>query len=283
MAQAKQDIIDRENKTWSSVAEGWKKHDEQLKKSGEPVTQRLIEVAAIQAGHRVLDIASGTGEPAIPMAQLVGETGFVVGTDLSDDMLAVAREKAHQLSVTNIEFHRVDGETLAFDPESFNATTMRWGLMFMPEPEKILGQIHGLLKDEGRIAVACWAEPERNPFFTHIMGILMKYMDVPKPPEGAPGVFAFANPDRLTQTLAQSGFRDVEIEDLEVTMFEADSGEEYWQMMVDIAGPITQLVQQMDNQTRDTFIRDVIDSVDAQRQGDKVRMRGTTWIAHGRK
>ena len=126
MTQAKQDIIDREYKTWSSVAKGWKKHDERLKQSGEPVTQRLIELAAIKAGHRVLDIASGTGEPAIPMAQLVGETGFVVGTDLSDDMLTVARDKARQLNITNIEFHRVDGEILAFDPESFNATTMRF-------------------------------------------------------------------------------------------------------------------------------------------------------------
>jgi ubiquinone/menaquinone biosynthesis C-methylase UbiE len=283
MTQAKQDIIDREHKTWSSVAEGWKKHDVSLKQSGEPVTQRLIELAAIKTGDRILDIASGTGEPAIPMAQLVGETGFVVGTDLSDDMLIVARDKARQLNVTNIEFHRVDGETLAFEPESFDATTIRWGLMFMPEPENILSQIHGLLRNEGSIAVACWAEPERNPFFTHIMSILMKYMEVPQPSEGAPGVFAFADPDRLIQTLTQSGFRHVDIEDLEVTMFEADSGEEYWQMMEGIAGPITQLVQQMESQTRETFIRDVIDSVDAQKQGGKVRMRGTTWIAHGRK
>lgn len=283
MTQAKQDIIDREHKTWSSVAEGWKRHDARLKQSGEPVTHRLIELAAIKAGNRILDIASGTGEPAIPMAQHVGETGFVVGTDLSGDMLAVARDKAVQLNVTNIEFHRVDGETLSFDPDSFDAATIRWGLMFMPEPEKILKQVRGLLRDEGRIAVACWAEPERNPFFTHVMAILMKYMEVPKPSEGAPGVFAFANPDRLTQTLTQGGFRHVDIEDLEVVMFEADSGEEYWQMMEDMAGPITQLVQQMDSQTRNAFIADVIDSVDAQKQDGKVRMKGTTWIAHGRK
>lgn len=283
MTQQKQDIIDREHKTWSSVADGWKKHDARLKLSGEPVTQRLIELVAIKEGDRVLDIASGTGEPAIPMAQLVGEAGFVVGTDLSDDMLAVARDKARQLNVSNIEFHRVNGETLSFDPGTFDATTIRWGLMFMPEPENILSQIHGLLRDEGSIAVACWAEPERNPFFTHVMSILMKYMEVPKPPEGAPGVFAFANPHRLTQTLTHSGFRHVDIEDLEVTMFEADSGEEYWQMMEDMAGPITQLVQQMDSQTRNAFISDVIDSVEAQKQDGKVRMKGTTWIAHGRK
>jgi len=283
MTQAKQDILDREHKTWSSVAEGWKKHDARLKESGEPVTNRLIELAAIKVGHRVLDIASGTGEPAIPAAQLVGESGFVVGTDLAEDMLAVARDKAHQLNVNNIEFHRVDGDILPFEAESFDAATIRWGLMFMPEPENILNQVRGLLRDEGHIAVACWAEPERNPFFTHVMSILMKYMDVPKPPEGAPGVFAFANPDRLTQTLSQCGFHHVDIEDLEVTMFEADSGEEYWQMMEDMAGPITLLLEQMDNQTRGAFVKDVIESLDAQKQNGKVIMKGTTWIAHGRK
>ncbi len=278
-----QDIINREHKTWSSVAAGWKKHDARLRESSEPVTLRMLELIALKEGDQVLDIASGTGEPAIPAALRVGDSGFVIGTDLADDMLDIAREKARQQNVSNIEFRCVDGKTLDFDPESFHAITIRWGLMFMPEPENTLQQIHRVMKDNARIAVACWAEPERNPFFTHAMTTLMKHMEVPQPPPGSPGVFAFANPDRLTQALTDSGFNNVEVEDLAVTMFEADSGEEYWGMMEDMAGPIVQLMKQMDEESRNAFVKDVIDSANAQKKDGKVRMTGTTWIAHGRK
>lgn len=278
-----QDVIDREHKTWSSVAAGWKKHDARLRESTEPVTQRMLELIAIKEGDQILDIASGTGEPAIPAAQRVGETGFVIGTDLADDMLDIARDKAAQQNVSNIEFRCVDGESLDFEPESFHATTIRWGLMFMPEPENILGQVHRVMKDDARIAVACWAQPERNPFFTHAMMTLMKHMEVPQPPPGSPGVFAFADPNRLTQTLMDSGFKNVEVEDLAVTMFEADSGEEYWGMMEDMAGPIVQLMKQMDETSQAAFVKDVIDSANAQKVDGKVRMTGTTWIAHASK
>ncbi len=278
-----QDVIDREHKTWSSVAAGWRKHDARLRESSEPVTQRMLELAKIKTNDYVLDIASGTGEPAIPAAQIVGESGYVIGVDLADDMLDIDRDKAQQQNVSNIEFRCVDGKTLDFEPETFHATTIRWGLMFMPEPVDMLQQVRRVLKDDGRITVACWAQPERNPFFTHAMTTLMKYMDVPQPPPGSPGVFAFADPDRLTQTLTDSGFQNVEIEDLAVTMFEADSGEEYWEMMEDMAGPIVQLMKQMDDENRTAYIKDVIDSANAQKIDGKVRMTGTTWIAHGRK
>ena len=278
-----QDIIDRENKTWSSVAKGWKKHDKRLRESSEPVTQRMLELAAIKTGNRVLDIASGTGEPAIPAAQRVGDSGFVIGTDLAEDMLAIARDKALHEKIANIEFRCVDGKILDFESESFHATTIRWGLMFMPDPENILRQVHRVLKKDGHISVACWAEPERNPFFTHAMTILMKHMEVPQPPPGSPGVFAFADPNRLTQALTDCGFQNVEIEDLAVTMFEADSGEEYWEMMEDMAGPIVQLMKQMDEKKRTSYIKDVIDTANAQKKDGKVQMVGTTWIAHAHK
>ena len=128
-----QEIKDREHRTWSGVAAGWRKNDEQLRQNADPVTQRMLELAGLAEGHWVLDIASGTGEPAIPAAHRVGPSGKVVGTDLVDEMLTIAREKARQQNIKNIEFHCVDGDTLAFDPDSFHAATSRWGLMFMPE------------------------------------------------------------------------------------------------------------------------------------------------------
>jgi len=278
-----QEIKNREHKTWSEVAEGWRKNDEQLRQNAEPVTQRMLDLATIKNGDWVLDIASGTGEPAIPAAQRVGPSGKVIGTDLSDDMLNVARDKAKQQQVDNIEFHCVDGETLPFEVNTFHAATIRWGLMFMPDPVSCLRLAHSVLKDDARVVVSCWAEPERNPFFTHIMSILGQFMELPQLPAGAPGVFAFADPNRLVNVIKESGFQDIEIEDLSVDMVVADSGEEYWTIMEGLAGPIVQLMKQLDKETKAKFAQAVIDSANALKQGDKLRMTGTTWIAHARK
>ena len=220
-----QDVIDREQRTWRNVSEGWRKNDAQLRENADGVTQRMLDLAGLKEGSWMLDIASGTGEPALPAAHRVGTSGQVIGTDLVDEMLAVARDKAKEQQLSNIEFRTVDGKGLDFDTARFDAVTSRWGLIFIPEPQAFLKLIHGVLKDDGRVVLACWAEPERNPFFTHAMSILMKHMEVPKPPAGAPGVFAFAERERLENTLRDSGFRNIDIEDLSFNMIQVDSGE----------------------------------------------------------
>jgi len=278
-----QDIIDREHHTWRSVSDGWRKNDSQLRDNAGCVTQRMLDLANIGDGHSVLDIASGTGEPAIPAAHRVGEAGRVIGIDLVDEMLAIARDKAQAQNLKNVEFQTVDGKGLDFDAESFDAVTCRWGLMFMPEPQTILQEIHHVLKDSGQLVVACWAEPERNPFFTHAMSILMKHMEVPKPAPKAPGVFAFADREHLADTLLDSGFQSVTIEDISFNMIEVSSGEEYWQMMKELAGPIVQLTKQMDQATYDAFSEEVIASANALKQGDTLSMVGTSWIARASK
>lgn len=153
----KLELKEHERKTWSAVAEGWRRQDKLLRKGSAPVTERMLDLAGIDAGHWVLDIASGTGEPAISAARRVGDTGKVIGTDLVEEMLCVAREKVLQENLNNIEFRCVDGEALEFESDSFDAITIRWGLMFMPEPEACLSRVYRLLKSNGRIVAAYWS------------------------------------------------------------------------------------------------------------------------------
>lgn len=275
------ELKDRERKTWALVAEGWRRRDGLLRKGAAPVTERMLELARIGAGHSVLDIASGTGEPAISAAQLVGDEGSVIGTDLIEDMLFFAREKAELAGLKNIEFKCMDGEELAFEPNTFNAVTCRWGLMFMPQPEKCLERVHSLLKEDGRIVTACWASPDRNPFVMVAMKVLGKYMDLPKPPPGTPGIFSFADPGRLVGVLESSGFSDIKIEEKEIDVMVVEDGAAYWEAISDLAGPVMMLVNQLDNKTRATFERDVVETADAMKEGEDLRMSGTTWIASG--
>jgi len=277
------ELKQRERSAWASVADGWKRRDELLKKGAAPVTARLLELAGISAGQRVLDIASGLGEPAIPAAQRVGPDGHVCGIDLVEEMLNHARDKAARAGVTNIEFICVDGETLDFEAAHFDAATCRWGLMFMPEPETCLRLAHGTMKDEARFATATWAAPDKNPFVGLLMQTLGKYMELPQPPPGTPGIFALADPDRLCGLLASAGFRDIELEEMEIDVVEVEDGKAYWDAMSDLAAPVMTLVKQLDDETRETFIADVIAAADALKQGDTMCMRGTTWLAAGSK
>ncbi|GMQ99754.1 MAG: class I SAM-dependent methyltransferase [Zetaproteobacteria bacterium] len=273
------ELKERERSNWSSVAEGWRRRDELLRKGAAPVAERMLELSGISSGSRLLDIASGTGEPAISAAQIVGESGKVIGTDLVDEMLAVAREKATRMNLDNIEFHCIDAETLDFTAGSFDAVTIRWGLMFMPEPRACLTAAHKALKQDGRISLACWAAPEKNPFVGVLMKTLSKYMDIPVPPPGAPGIFAFADPDRLQDALASAGFRNIALEEMAIDVVEVEDGRAYWEAISDLAAPVMALVRQLDEPTRLNYIDEVIKVADALKQGTTLCMRGVTWIA----
>jgi ubiquinone/menaquinone biosynthesis C-methylase UbiE len=272
---------ENERKSWASVAPGWQRRDELLKNGAAAVTERMLTLASIDKGHRVLDVASGTGEPAIPAAVRVGEQGRVIGTDFADEMLAIARDKAAKHQLTNIEFRCMDGETLQFTEPTFDAATIRWGLMFMPDPQSCLRKVYRLLKNDGKIVIACWASPERNPFLSVFLASLKRHTEIPTTPPNTPGIFAFAEPARLSGLLAECGYIDVSIEEMEINIMDVADGSAYWQTMQDLAGPLMRLVEKLDAQAREAFVQDLIQTADALRRNDRLRLPGTTWIATG--
>src|SRR5262245_28293285 len=117
------DEKEAQQEAWSFAAAGWSTWDEVLVRSRMPITVRMLELGGIGPGDRVLDIASGTGEPALDAAVAVGPSGSVVGTDLSEPMLTVAREKARRQGLQNVVFRQVDGEKLDVEPRSVDVVT----------------------------------------------------------------------------------------------------------------------------------------------------------------
>lgn len=273
------EIKKRVHDNWASAADGWRRRDALLRAGAAPVSSRMLELAAIGPASRLLDIASGTGEPAISAARVVGPSGHVTGTDLVDEMLAVARDKVASEGLDNINFQCVDAEELAFEPASFDAVTIRWGLMFMPEPGACLDRAYRALKPGGRISLACWAAPSDNPFVGMLIETLSNYMEVPKPPPGAPGIFAFADPDRLRSVITSAGFKNVALEDMTINVIEVADGRAYWEAMSDLAAPVMALVAQLDEARRLNYIDEVIKVADGLKQGESLRVTGTTWIA----
>ena len=276
-------IKQQQQEQWSRSAAGWRKHDERLRQTTAPVTRRLLELAAIGPGMRVLDIASGTGEPALPVAAVVGPQGFVLLTDFSQEMLDVARDKAQAQGLGNVDFRRVDGEEVDAEPQSFDAVLCRWGLMFMPEPVRCLQAAHRALKPGGRMAVAVWGPPQLNPFFTIPVGVLRNYVDIPPPDPDAPGVFAFADRNKLASVLTQAGFRDVQVEDLELTMADFGSGREYAEYLTEVAGPVGTMLRQVPEDQRQKALEGIAAAAAGGDPAGSVSLSGYALLASGTK
>lgn len=274
---------EREVAGWTATAAGWNRHHAFFERYTAPVSEALIRKAGIRPGMRVLDIACGTGHPALAIAERVGPAGSVLGTDLVEPVVAFARERAREAGLTNVEFRRVDGEALDVPPASFDAVTMRWGIMFMPSPVEAMKGAYAALKPGGRIALAAWGPPERNPFAMIAMGVIRRRLNAPPPPPATPGIFAFADPDRLRAVIEAGGFRDVEVEPLDLVAGEYASGEEYWAFMRDIAAPINALYQQLPPADRPDVDAEICAAAERHRAGGKIVVWGTSWIAAGRK
>ena len=270
----------RELASWNNVAAGWAKHTPTISKLFSPVNERMFELVNLAPKQRVIDIACGAGDPAIPAAQRVGRLGRVWAVDFSDDMVGYAAQRANGLGLTNVDFQTVDGEILEVPGAIFDVCTLRWGLMFMPEPERCLAAAHAALLETGKIVLTCWAGPEKNPWAAIPMSIIKQYVDVPPPAPGATGIFSFADPERIRAVMQSAGFRNIHIEAFELLAADADSGEEFFTMVREIAGPVASLLAKVPENARAKLNLEIAREVEAASSvKGRVCLPGVTWIA----
>jgi enediyne biosynthesis protein CalE5 len=228
---------------WNSAAGGWKKWAPLIDKGAGLVSERLVELARIRPGHRVLDVAAGYGEPALAAARRVGPDGEVVATDIAAEMLAYGRERAEAAGVESIRFIESDAASLDFPEGSFDAALSRWGIIFEPEPEATAARIRTFLKPGSRMAIASWGPIDRVPMFALTFGTVMERLQVPPPPPGTPGPLARPTPEALTALLEGGGFSSVEVDEIDV-VFDFASPDEFVTCMREIAPPITAVLSQ---------------------------------------
>jgi len=176
---------------------------------GAGVTEAIVQLAAARLGMRVLDLACGTGEPAISLASQVGVEGQVVGIDINSELLEVARGRAQQRSLNNIEFRQADAHALPFSPESFDLVTSRFGVMFFDDSARALGESRRVLRSQGRIALLAWG-PFEQPYFLSTMAVVRRHVTVSTLQPGTLNMFRFSQPGSLTVALKQAGFTRVE-------------------------------------------------------------------------
>jgi ubiquinone/menaquinone biosynthesis C-methylase UbiE len=223
---------------WASVAKGWEKWWKTIEVGADNVSHRLIELAEIKSGSRVLDIATGIGDPAITAARKVGSSGRVLATDISPQMLSIAKQRAISLGLHHvIEFKEGDAETIELPTSTFDAVLCRWGLMFLPDLRTGLSNIYSSLVNGGRLAFAVWSSSEKVPFISLVINTISKETHKPGLPPGIPGPFILADENVLKDSLTKSGFGDVAIEKMDVT-FTFDSAKAFTSFHLDTAFPL---------------------------------------------
>ena len=131
---------------WNGVAAAWDEYSGLIDSSSGVVSERMVEMAGIKEGDRVLDVACGYGEPSLTAARKVGSDGTVVATDISAEMLEFGRQRAAANGVENIEFMQSGANSLDFPSESFDAAVSRWGIIFEPDGEGTAARVRGFLK-----------------------------------------------------------------------------------------------------------------------------------------
>lgn len=247
-----------QRQSWDSVAGGWQKWWKTIENGAQKVSDKLVELAEIREGQRILDIATGIGEPAITAGKIVGQKGHVTATDLSSEMLAIGEERARSLGLQDImEFVQSDAENLKLGTdEKFDAIICRWGLMFLPNLDIALSNIRRLLVSGGNLAAAVWSEPSKVPFINLSIDTARKYLHTSFPGRGDPGPFSLADVGLLKKSLLKAGFTDVRSEKIAVT-FEFDSAEDYTKFNQDIVAPIRTMLSNETENTREQVWNDV--------------------------
>ena len=267
------DRVRREQREfWNNAAPGWKNMWRALDRAAQHVSDRLVELGRVKTGDRVLDIATGSGEPAITAARKVGPTGIVVATDQSPAMLELARERCSALGLRNLKFVETDAESLAVEEREFNAALCRWGLMFVPDLEAVARRVAQLLVGGASFATAVWGAPEKVPMIAAGDEQVRALAKLPAPPPGAPSPTKLADTRPVERALANAGFKEIHVEPI-VVRFEFDSPAAFTEQRQQMSAPFRTMLAK---QTPD-LQRKILDAVtDAARrfadQSGKVRM-----------
>ncbi|HET8980633.1 MAG TPA: methyltransferase domain-containing protein, partial [Solirubrobacteraceae bacterium] len=198
--------------SWETAATAWGRRADRIREWGMPVSVAMIDALALQPGDQVLELAAGPGDTGFMAAELIRPGGTLVCSDGADAMLQVARSRAAEVGIDNVEFQQLELEWIDMSTASVDAVLCRWGIMLTVDPEAAAREIRRVLRQDGRAALAVWDLAERNPWAT-IPGSVMVELGHAQPPDpDAPGMFVLGGDGRLEDLLEAAGFTEVEVQ-----------------------------------------------------------------------
>lgn len=277
-----QELKQQQKQIWGGAAADWEKWDDWFEIQQASLTDWLCTNSGLKPGMHVLDLASGTGQPAFTAAQRVAPDGRVVASDFAPEMVAAAQRLSQRRGITNVEHREVDIENIPYPDASFDAVTCRFGLMFCPDPEKGASEIARVLKPGGRFALAVWDVPAENAQFTSFTSALAEIAPPPPPNPRAPGLFRLAAPGELDSVLRAAGFVDFTIEP-QPTEWQFSSPENYWEIMTELAAPLKAASAKLPPETLARLKTSVIEGLRSRHGSGPLRLLATPLCAIGQK
>lgn len=264
-----------------TAEEVWRRYDAVESRLTAPVSERMLDLGGLRSGMRVLDLATGRGEPALRAARRVGPEGLVVGVELSDALLEMAREKADREGLWNLKLQAANAELLEEVPAAhFHVATIRWGLMYMAAPIAALERVRCALLPNGVLVAALWAEPERVPYFTLPRRLLERYRRLPALDREAPGTFRYADLARVVRDFRDAGFTLNHVEEMDVPVFEAETAAEVVEWVRALG--LTRLLNDLPEDDQQAWEKDLTRRLEQSRADGLIRLGGVTRIVRAR-
>jgi SAM-dependent methyltransferase len=261
------------------ASEKWKAKSAAM---GTPVTEALVDYAAPAVGMQVLDVASGTGEPAITLASRVGAPGHVTALDLSSDLLEIANKRAKTRKLKNFSTRQADAHSLPFPDNSFDLVTSRFGVMFFREAEVALREVHRVLHPGARVCLLAWG-PFDQPYWRSMMGVVHRHVGGPLLDPGGPNPFRFAEPGSLSAALNASGFVHVDEETRTVPWTWPGPPEEVWEQAQAVAVPFRPMLERVPAERWPEINAEVRSEVAKYSDGEKIEFGAAVVLASGTK
>ncbi|MEA3278361.1 MAG: methyltransferase domain-containing protein [Pseudomonadota bacterium] len=253
---------------WNAAAEAWHRWGPLLSRWLGSATERMLDMADVQDGCKVLDVAAGAGEQTLAVARRVGQSGHVLATDISPTILGYAASSAQLCGFANVGTQVLDGETVdELSSEPFDAVVSRVGLIYFPDQQKALTGMREKLRDGGRVAAMVYSTAEKNPFFSVPVSIIRRRADLPPPLPGQPGPFSLGAEGVLEKAFKDAGFKDVQVESVDAPV-RLSSASECLQFEQESFGALHQMLSGLSDVEQDAAWEEIEEAL-RQFEGDQ--------------
>jgi SAM-dependent methyltransferase len=264
---------------WVRAAEGWEKQADKFGKDAMPVSTAMVEAIAPQPGHTILELAAGIGDTGFLAAELIQPGGTLMTSDFAPEMLSAAQRRAEHLGIANVRFRQIDMSVPIDQPAaSVDGVLCRWGYMLLEDPESALRDTRRILKQDGKLALAAWAEPDRNLWSVIPVKILEdRGLIEPSPP--GPGQFAWQDPELIRDTMETAGFIEPEIRAVEFVA-NYPSIDDWWVAQTQMSTRTGDADRAMDYATRSDVLADLERAAEPfLLPDDSLKIPARTWVA----
>ena len=261
------------------ASERWKAKSAAM---GQPVTDALVEYAQPAPGMQVLDLASGTGEPAISLATRVGAQGHVTALDQSADLLGIATQRARSRGLTNFATQQADAHSLPFSDNRFDLGTSRFGVMFFRDLVLALRELRRVLRPGARACFLAWGSFDQ-PYWQSMMGVVHRHVGGPLLQPDALNPFRFAEPGSLSEVLRSAGFSAVDENTKTLPWTWPGPVEDVWEYAQAVAVPFRPMLERVPAEKWPEVHADVHAALRKYWDGEKIAFGASVVLASGKK